>query len=150
MRSESTSAFGQPSETNPTLAARPLERFEVVLTVLPFLLAAARLGLVAFLAGFIRGLGVASRPVRAAGEIGERKVSEEVAGLLLQLRLHFHERVGALLEVAAHQALDRWTLHLQEIAPRVAVEHGILAVDLPRLILEPFLDFDERVDILFE
>src|SRR5262245_35320459 len=100
MRSESTRALGHPSDTNPTLGMALEARGRACrsgLAFAAFVLAAVmrpRLGIVR-----LAGCG--------PGEIGKGEVAEEIAGLLLELLLHFHERVGALLEVASHQALDR-------------------------------------------
>src|SRR5688572_2929930 len=103
MRSESTSALGQPSETNPTLGgAAPRARGRAPRSGLVF----AAFVLAAVIRGRARRPGLALAGP-AAGEIGEGEVAEEIAGLLLQLLLHFHEGVGALLEVAAHQPLHR-------------------------------------------
>src|SRR5215203_1626059 len=110
MRSESTSALGQPSETKPTFGARR-----------------RRLGLAAvFIAVFILGRGRSCGWLRAVcaiarghewivgGEVREREAAEQIARLLLHLLLHFQERVGALLEITAHQALDCRALHFQK------------------------------------
>src|ERR1019366_10707029 len=120
MRSESTRALGQPSETKPTLGAA-------------FGRARAFSGAV-FFAAFILGLGVAFRIACGTacglivlrlrericgGKVGEGEGAEQVTRLLLQLLLHLEERIGALLKIAAHHALDRGTLHLEKFAPRV-------------------------------
>src|SRR5690242_11307032 len=115
MRSESTSALGQPSETKPTFGAVP-----------------RRLGLAAvFIAVFILGRGRSCGWARAVcavarrrewvvgGEVRKREVAEQITGLLLHLLLHLQEGVGALLEVAAHQTLNCGPLHFQEFAPGV-------------------------------
>src|SRR5688572_29073841 len=144
MRSESTRAFGQPSDTNPTLGMAREARGRPGRSGLAF---------AAFVLAAVmrpRRLGVVRLTGARPGEIGEREIAEEVAGLLLELLLHLHEGVGALLEIAAHQPLDRRPLHLDELAPGIGVEHGVLAVDLPRLVLQPFLDLDEGVDVLLE
>src|SRR5687767_13824653 len=134
MRSESTSALGQPSETKPTLGTEATGtegRSALVLA------AFVPLGLV----GIVR---------RGSAEVGEGEAPEEVARLLLELVLHVHERARALLEVAAHEPLDRRPLHLHELRPRLRAEHRVLAVELPRLVLEALLNVDEGVDVLLE
>ena len=70
--------------------------------------------------------------------------------LQVHLLLHFHERVGALFQVAAHQALNRRALHAHEFVPRVGVEHGVGAVHLARLLLHALLDIHERLHVLLE
>src|SRR6185436_16141444 len=100
MRSESTSAFGQPRDTNPTLgtdAARGA-RLRPPRSGLVF----AAFALAAVIGWRLRWFGVASLAGAAAGHGGEGEIAEKVAGLALQLLLHFHESAGALLEVAAH------------------------------------------------
>ena len=135
MRSESTSALGQPSETKPTLGAGVLEAtaFAVMgqrcrrrgAVPQPLVLAAVMPALSRLL-GVVRRVFAAG----AAGKLREREAAEQVARLLLQLLLHVHERARALLEVAAHQALHRRALHLHELAPRFGVEHRVVAVEL--------------------
>src|SRR5262245_40318753 len=144
MRSESTRALGQPSDTKPTLGTAREARDRA----LPSGLAFAAFVLAAVMRP--RRLAVIRLAGAGPGEIGEGEVAEEVARLLLELLLHVHEGVGALLEVASHEALDRRPLHLDELAPGVGVEHGVLAVDLPRLVLQALLDLDEGMDVLLE
>src|SRR3990172_6223065 len=115
MRSESTSALGQPSETKPTLGAA-LGRARAISGAV-------------FFAAFILGRGFAGvacgvialrlRERIGSGEVGEGEGAEQVARLFLQLLLHLEECVGALLEIAAHHALDRRALHLEKFAPRI-------------------------------
>src|SRR4051812_15705406 len=122
MRSESTSALGQPSETNPTLGAALLRLDAGGFFPGAVLVAVRGFSTAFFVAVFILGrsgivgLGgraIARRRKRVGGrKVREREVAEQVTGLLLHLLLHFEEGVGALLEVTAHQALDRRALHL--------------------------------------
>src|SRR6185295_9255980 len=151
MRSESTSALGQPSETKPTLGAAA-ERVERALS-----------GAI-FIAAFILGSGVRGRSTRvvvalrlhkrigSGGKVGKWKVAEQIASLFLHLLLHFEEGAGALLEIAPHQSLDGGTLHLQKFAPGIGIEsrRGGAAVYRTRLLLQLFLDLDERLDVLFQ
>src|SRR3954471_677046 len=106
MRSESTSALGQPRETKPTLGAA-LGRVRCFDGGVP---TAVRFGSAAFfVAVFILGRGRAGGVVGAfargrckrvvGGEIREREAAEKAARLFLHLLLHLEECVGALLEI---------------------------------------------------
>src|SRR5512134_2582429 len=132
MRSESTSALGQPRDTKPTAGmAAAGRRCAAVRSGLSFFV----LVLGAVIRRRLRCSGLACLARAAARETGEREIAEQVAGLLLQLLLHFHEGIGALLEIAAHQPLDRRPLHLDEFVPGLGAEHRVAAVHLPRLLL---------------
>src|SRR5512134_2931178 len=132
MRSESTSALGQPRDTKPTAGmAAPGRRRTVARSGLAFVV----LVLAAVIRRRLRCSGFACLARAAARETGEGEITEQVAGLLLQLLLHLHEGVGALLEIAAHQPLDRRPLHLDEFVPGLGAEHRVPAVHLPRLLL---------------
>src|SRR6185295_20090340 len=107
MRSESTRALGQPSETKPTLGAA---------AVMEPCAGAGTLGLAFGLGTFVGlGFGLGRRLTRESrvgiGEVRERECTEDVAGLLLQLLLHLEECLRALVEVAGHEALDGRALH---------------------------------------
>src|SRR3989338_2324802 len=115
MRSESTSALGQPRETKPTLA-----------------LLAAPSALLFSLRLFGRFL--------ARGESGERKARKHVAGLILQLLLHLQEHVAALLHVGGNQALHRRPLKAHELLPPILVQLGVVAVQGLGLLLHALLD----------
>src|SRR5678809_954119 len=142
MRSESTSALGQPSETNPTFGAAPLRLrcfAGAAAVAVRWFLGAVTVAIRCFSAAFFvaviilgrrRACGLAGgvfarrrRERVGSGEIREREVAEQVTRLLLHLLLHFEERIGALLEIAAHEALDRRALHFQKLAPRFSVRH---------------------------
>src|SRR5262245_62051163 len=107
MRSESTSAFGHPSETKPTVGvlrppadARPAREAGCgsVACVTTWLRLAA-VGLLVVALRVVGGPALGARAEPAARTEGaEREVAEQVAGLLLQLLLHLQEGVGALLE----------------------------------------------------
>src|SRR6185295_19907516 len=92
MRSESTSAFGQPSETKPTRGTA---------------LRAATSGLVFALV------------FAASGETGEGNAGEHVARLALHLLLELREHLLALLHVRLHQALHRRALQVHELRPQL-------------------------------
>src|SRR5690348_6552245 len=96
MRSESTSALGQPRLTKPTLGA-------------------------ALRAGTAGGLLVAFAFVAllARGETGEGKAGEHVACLALHLLLELLEHLLALLHVRLHQALHRRALQVHELRPKL-------------------------------
>src|SRR5688572_14676695 len=118
MRSESTRAFGQPSDTNPTLGMAREARGRPGRSGLAF---------AAFVLAAVmrpRRLGVVRLTGARPGEIGEREIAEEVAGLLLELLLHLHEGVGALLEIAAHQPLDRRPCLLVNLLQALALSMG--------------------------
>src|SRR3954468_21124772 len=101
MRSESTSAFGQPSETNPTVGLRVGRAGSGAATLLRLLL--VRIVLV----------------LLAGGEAGESKAGEHVARLVLHLVLELREHLLALLDVRLHQALHRRPLQVHELGPEI-------------------------------
>src|SRR4029079_15928957 len=107
MRSESTSAFGQPRETNPTLGPT-LRLIGVVL--------------VAF-------------ALAARGETGEGQAGEHAARLVLHLVLELREYLLALLHVGLHQALHRRALQVHELRPQLVRGARVVAVHLLRLVL---------------
>src|SRR5436305_1356761 len=127
MRSESTSALGQPSDTKPTLGVCFAIRWARA--------AASRLTF---------GLGVFGRGLVALrleagiriGKVGKLERSEDITCLLLQLLLHLQEGLSALLQIARHQSLDGWSLHLHELTPGIGVEHRIIAHLTQRLFLQ--------------
>src|SRR5205814_7566570 len=104
MRSESTSALGQPRLTKPTLGAA---------------LRAATSGL----------LGLVLVALAARGETGEGKAREHVAGLALHLLLELREHLLALFHVSLHQALHRRPLQVHELRPELLRRAGVVAVD---------------------
>src|SRR5712671_5249828 len=108
MRSESTSAFGQPKETNPTRGA----------------------ALRAVTSGLVFALVFA-----ASGESGKGKAGEHVARLALHLLLELREHLLALLDVGLHQALHRRPLQVHELPPQLLRVLGVVAVDALRLLL---------------
>src|SRR3954462_13903085 len=110
MRSESTSAFGQPSETKPTFGI-----LETVRRVSGR--AAARLLL--FRIGFV---------LLAGRKAGEREAGEHVARLVLHLVLELREHLLALLHVGLHQALHGGTLEVHELAPEFLRGARVVAV----------------------
>src|SRR3954467_7052944 len=123
MRSESTSALGQPRLTKPTLGA-------------------------ALRAGTSGLLGVVL--VLPSGETGEGKAGEHVARLRLHLLLELREHLLALFHVGLHQALHRRTLQVHELGPELLRGAGMVAVDLLRLLLQRLLDVLERADVALE
>src|SRR3990170_2472604 len=104
MRSESPSALGQPSETNPILGAMFIYccGSELAREAVEFIVGASlpanhgireqarshASGLVALVLLLRRGL---------SGKAGERKTGKHVLGLILQLLLHLHEHILALI-----------------------------------------------------
>src|SRR6185369_5790783 len=107
MRSESTSALGQPSETNPTRGT----------------------ALRAEGSGFVRvALVLASR------KAGKGKAREHVARLALHLLLELREHLLALLDVGLHQALHRGALQVHELGPEVLRDARVVAVHPLRLL----------------
>src|SRR5690606_41026808 len=140
MRSESTVALGQPSETQPTRGARAgagrarmgdavsmgtarvsdPKRHPTNSAAPPPRLARtprplAFPGLLRFLRTAL--LGRAARGGRAGRVRAEREVLEHVAGLRLHLLLHLHEQVLALLEAVAPHRLHHGRLQRQELRP---------------------------------
>src|SRR5262245_59733706 len=109
MRSESTSALGQPSDTKPTRGAAP--RAET--------------------SGLVFGFVFAT-----SGETGEGKAREHVARLALHLLLELREHLLALLHVGLHQALHRRALQVHELRPQLLRGARVVAVDLLRLLLQ--------------
>src|SRR5512134_2747523 len=107
MRSESTSAFGQPKETNPTRG-------------------------MALRAGTSGLLGVARFVLAASGKTGERKAGEHVARLALHLVLELREHLLALLHVGLHQALHGGALQVHELRPQLLRGARVVSVDLLR------------------
>src|SRR5262245_20666755 len=122
MRSESTSALEQPSETNPILrAAAGMER-------MPGIGSGFALGRRVLVGPCFRFAGAVARERRVrVHEVGELEGAEDVSRLFLQLLLHLEEGLRALVEVARHQALDRRALHLDELAPGFGAEHRVVA-----------------------
>src|SRR3989304_6737448 len=114
MRSESTSALGQPSETNPTrgwtrgvcrtTGARRLVLFFPFRTRVLLRRTGVRL-----LRARGRGL------LRSGDQSREREAREHRARLVLQLFLHLHEHVAALVHIGGGQALHRGSLEGQEL-----------------------------------
>src|SRR5690242_2343282 len=99
MRSESTSALGQPSDTKPTFGVLfAIRRARVFAVALRFALGLRIFGC---------RLVACRREARIRiGKVGELECAEDIAGLLLQLLLHFQEGLSALLQIARHQSLD--------------------------------------------
>src|SRR3989337_1572348 len=122
MRSESTSAFGHPSETNPTRGT------------------ALRAGTAGLVRIALAGLGKA----------GEGKAAEHVARLALHLVLELREHLLALLHVRLHQALHRRALQVHELRPQVLRGARVVAVHALRLLLQRLLDVLEGADVLLE
>src|SRR5437660_12923476 len=112
MRSESTSALGQPRLTKPTRGAA---------------LRAATSGLVGLALVFV---------FAARRETGEGKAREHAAGLALHLLLELGENLLALLDVGLHQALHRRPLQVHELRPELLRGARMVTVDLLRLILQ--------------
>src|SRR5689334_14334980 len=142
MRSESTSAFGQPSETKPTFGVlRAISRLQGWPSRLALGLGIFRCRLI------VRG-----REARiSVGEVGKLECAEDVTRLLLQLLLHLEERLRALLKIARHQSLDRRSLHLDELAPGIGIEHWVVAeFAAQRLLLQASLYFHERLNVLLQ
>src|SRR5438874_12691848 len=126
MRSESTSAFGQPRETNPTLGTA---------------LRAATSGLVGLALVFV---------FAGRRKAGEGKSREHVASLVLHLLLELREHLLALLDVGLHQALHRRPLQVHELRPELLGGAGMVAVNLLRLFVQRPLDVLERLDVELE
>src|SRR5262245_18919547 len=124
MRSESTSAFGQPSETNPTFGtAKGFCGTAILLCGTALLLFRFALAL--------------------AGEAGELEAGEHVARLALHLVLELREHLLALLHVRLHQALHRRALQVHELRPQLLRAARVVAVDLLRLLLHGLLQLLE-------
>src|SRR5512139_3702359 len=103
MRSESTSALGQPSETNPTFGGAAIgARWRAASGLRP--------GLALVLLGGRRA------------ERRECEAGEHVPRLALQLLLHLREHGLRLLDVRGHQALHRGPLKRQELRPELLVD----------------------------
>src|SRR5205807_6568744 len=94
MRSESTSALGQPRLTKPIRGA-------------------------ARRAGASGLLGLVLVALAARGETGEGKAREHGAGLALHLLLELREHLLALFHVGLHQALHRGPLQVHELRPEL-------------------------------
>src|SRR5205823_15085871 len=129
MRSESTSAFGQPRETNPTLGTAPRAAS----------LGRAPLACASGLVGLALVFVFAARR-----ETGEGKAREHVAGLALHLLLELREHLLALLDVGLHQALHRRPLQVHELRPELLRGARMVAVNLLRLFVQRLLDVLER------
>src|SRR3954466_15626752 len=95
MRSESTSALGQPRLTKPTRGTA---------------LRAGTSGLARVALVFV---------FAASGETGEGNAGEHVARLALHLLLELREHLLALLHVRLHQALHRRALQVHELRPQL-------------------------------
>src|ERR1700674_125484 len=123
--SESTRAFGHPSETNPTLgdAAAASGRGRILAMAIQGAIvrckkiSAAMRMLQCFRASAL--FFFVGRRLSARGEVGERKRGEQTACLILHALLHIHEQFSVLFEVVAEHALHRRSLHLQELFPEV-------------------------------
>src|SRR5947207_6271635 len=118
MRSESTSAFGQPSETNPIVGA----------------------GVLLLLLGIVLGL-------LTSGKTREGEAREHVARLALHLLLELREHLLALLHVRLHQALHRRALQVHELRPQLLRGARVVAVHAMRLLLQRLLYVLERADV---
>src|SRR5258706_9210023 len=103
MRSESTSALGQPRETKPI---RGTARGAVGTALLLFRIALAL--------------------PREPRELEARK---HVASLALHLLLELREHLLALLHVGLHQALHRRALQVHELRPQLLRAARVVAVD---------------------
>src|SRR6185436_317896 len=144
MRSESTSALGQPNETNPTLGISAAG-LGILTAVIPCRTeekaarearprAALRNALgesAGFLLWLLEAVGIGVGCFRfgvgcLCAEVAEGEVAEDGARLFLKLLLHIEKGIGALIEVARHQPLDRWTLHLHELAPSFGIQHRVV------------------------
>src|SRR3954464_9482012 len=112
MRSESTSALGQPRETKPTLGAAGMENRQgdrlCTAAIRHYkdrrparLPCGAALLLVFGLLVVLIGNVCAGRTrgTRRTGETWEGKAGEHIAGLALQLLLHLREHIAALVHV---------------------------------------------------
>src|SRR5919198_1988267 len=107
MRSESTSALGQPRLTKPTRGA-------------------------ALRAGTSGLLGLVLVALRARGETGEGKTREHGARLALHLLLELREHLLALFHVRLHQALHRRALQVHELRPEVLAGARVVAIHFLR------------------
>src|SRR6266508_3932353 len=123
MTSESTSAFGQPSETNPTrgVVAAGCGRFTRWITVDVMggcsISRRKKTGPCARLLRRFERLALfllVRFSLLRSTEIGEGERREHTPGLVLHPLLHVHEELGALLQVVAEHPLHRRRLHLHE------------------------------------
>src|SRR5260370_36609585 len=142
MPSESTSALGQPRETNRTLGGAATG---ACMLTSALLLVARRLVVVRFLRA--AGLGAESGH---PGKVRERETGEHVARLVLQLLLHLQEHAAALLHVRRDEALHGRALEAHELLPQLLVEFGGLPVELLRLFLHALLDLAEQLHLALE
>src|SRR5216683_5658569 len=141
MPSESTSALGQPRETNPTLGSAATG---ACMRTSALLLVARRL-----VVRFLRAAGLRAES-GYPGEAREGEAGEHVARLVLQLLLHLQEHVAALLHVRRDEALHGRALEAHELLPQLLVEFGGLPVELLRLFLHALLDLAEQLHVALE
>src|SRR5437899_1274975 len=144
IRSESTKAFGHPSDTKPTrgscaswirlriigcfISGKAAQQFSTEDRG-----AALRCGRSTLLL-------VVGPALRRRGERGKGKGGEHAARLVLHSLLHVHEELRALLEIAAEHALHGGRLHLDELLPQIGRQHHLVAVNLLCLLLQLLLN----------
>src|SRR5437773_5148819 len=116
IRSESTKAFGHPSDTKPTHGSRASCLRLRIIGCFINSRAAQQFSTdecgAALRCSRSTLLLVVGPALRRRGERGKGKGGEHAARLVLHSLLHVHEELRALLEIAAEHALHRGRLHL--------------------------------------
>src|SRR6266550_5052165 len=156
IRSESTKALGQPSDTKPTRGSRTsCIRLRIIGCFMNVNGGAAQQFSTEPCAaapgcGSSTLLLVVGAALRRRGERGKGEGGEHSTCLVLHALLHIHEELGALLEITAEHPLHRRRLHLDELLPEIRRQHHLVAVNLLCLLLQLLLNGKKRLHVLLD